>query len=143
VFQASLQLRRWFAERFRPLTLGERGERQAASLLRRKRYRVVATRRRLRYGEIDIVAVDGKTIVFVEVKTRRSETGPRPALAVDDVRRRRMTRAATAFLKSHGLLDYPARFDIVEVVWPDNERKPAVEHHENAFPAEGRGQFFR
>jgi putative endonuclease len=89
------------------------------------------------------VAVDGRTVVFVEVKTRRSETGPRPALAVDDLRRRRMTRAATAFLKSHGLLDYPARFDIIEVLWPSGERWPQIYHHPNAFPAEGRGQFFR
>jgi putative endonuclease len=136
-------LKRWLSERFRPATLGERGERQAARHLRRKKYKIVATRRRLRYGEIDIVAVDGTTIVFVEVKTRRSETGPRPALAVDDHRRRRMTRAATAFLKSHGLLEYPARFDIVEVVWPAGRRRPTIVHHQNAFPAEGRGQFFR
>lgn len=136
-------LKRWLAERLRPATLGEQGERQAARHLRRKRYKVVATRRRLRYGEIDIVAVDRQTIVFVEVKTRRSETGPRPALAVDDHRRRRMTRAAAAFLKSHGLLEYPARFDIIEVIWPTAERRPTIVHHENAFPAEGRGQFYR
>jgi len=138
-----MPFKQWLAERFRAPTLGERGERHAARFLRRKGYKIVATRRRLRYGEIDVVAVDRDTIVFVEVKTRRSETGPRPALAVDDLRRRRMTRAATAFLKSHGLLEYPARFDIVEVVWPADQRRPAIEHHENAFPAEGRGQFFR
>jgi putative endonuclease len=139
-----MRLRQWVAERLRRPTLGELGERHAARFLRRRRrYRIVATRRRLRYGEIDIVAVDGKTVVFAEVKTRRSETGPRPALAVDDHRRRRMTRAATAFLKSHGLLDYPARFDIVEVIWPAEARRPQILHHPNAFPAEGRGQFFR
>jgi putative endonuclease len=137
-------LKRWLGKRLRRPTLGEQGERQAARFLRRKSgYRIVATQRRLRYGEIDIVAVDGKTIVFVEVKTRRSETGPRPALAVDEHRRRRMTRAATAFLKSHGLLDYPARFDIVEVIWPAESRRPQILHHPNAFAAEGRGQFFR
>lgn len=136
-------LKQWLSERLRGPTLGERGERQAAQLLRRKGYKVVATRHRLRYGEIDIVAVDGMTIVFVEVKTRRSETGPRPALAVDEHRRRRMTRAATAFLKSHGLLEYPARFDIVEVIWPVDRRKPTIKHHMNAFSAAGHGQFFR
>jgi putative endonuclease len=138
------RVKQWFAERLRPLSLGEQGERHAARYLRRHcKYRIVATRRRLRYGEFDVIAVDGRTVVFVEVKTRRSETGPRPALAVDDLRRRRMTRAATAFLKSHGLLEYPARFDIVEVVWPIEQRRPQIQHHQNAFPAEGRGQFFR
>jgi putative endonuclease len=139
-----MRLKQWLAERFRPLSLGERGERLAARYLRRRlKCHIVATRRRLRYGEIDIVAIDGKTVVFVEVKTRRSETGPRPALAVDEHRRHRMTRAATAFLKSHGLLDYPARFDIVEVIWPAEARRPQILHHPNAFAAEGRGQFFR
>lgn len=136
-------LKRWLAERLRPATLGELGERHAARHLRRKGFKIVATRHRLRYGEIDIVAVDRGTIVFVEVKTRRSKTGPRPALAVDELRRRRMTRAATAFLKSHGLLAYPARFDIVEVIWPQHERRPTIVHFDNAFPAEGRGQFYR
>ena len=136
-------VKRWLADRWRGPTLGEQGERRAARYLRRLGYRVVATRRRLRYGEIDIVAVDGKTLVFVEVKTRRSDSAGRPARAVDDLRRRRLTRAATAFLKSHGLLEYPARFDIVEVLWPASARRPNITHHQNAFPAEGRGQFFR
>src|SRR5688500_16195386 len=129
-----MPLKKWLAERFRAPTFGEQGERYAARRLRRDGYRIVATRRRLRYGEIDIVAVDGRTVVFAEVKTRRSETGPRPALAADDLRRRRMTRAATAFLKSHGLLDYPARFDIIEVLWPAGQRRPQIHHHPNAFP---------
>jgi putative endonuclease len=139
-----MRLKQWLADRFRPLSLGEQGERHAARFLRRKcDYHIVATRRRLRYGEIDIIAIDDKTVVFVEVKTRRSATGPRPALAVDEHRRQRMTRAATAFLKSHGLLEYPARFDIIEVVWPAGERRPQILHHPNAFAAEGHGQFFR
>jgi hypothetical protein len=54
-----------------------------------------------------------------------------------------MSRAATAFLKSHGLLEYPARFDIVEVVWPERVKRPQIQHHPNAFSAVGDGQFFR
>jgi putative endonuclease len=138
-----MSLKAWFAERFRAPTLGEKGERAAARHLRRQGYKIVATRRRLRYGEIDIVAVDDKTVVFVEVKTRRSDHGIHPADAVDHVRRARMTRAATAFLKSHNLLECPARFDIVEIVWPADSRKATIRHHQNAFAAEGRGQFFR
>jgi putative endonuclease len=138
-----MALKRWFADWFREPTLGEQGERQAARFLRRKGYKIVAARRKLRYGEIDIVAVDGQTVVFVEVKTRRAEIGVTPAEAVDPLRRRRLSRAAVAFLKGHSLLDYPARFDIVEVIWPEDSRRPTIRHHQNAFPAEGRGQFFR
>jgi putative endonuclease len=140
---AAKNLRSWLAKRFCKPTFGEKGERCAVRYLRRHGLRIVATRRRLRYGEIDVVAVDGETIAFIEVKTRRTEIEVRPAEAVDFVRRRRLTRAATAFLKSHGLLDYAARFDIVEVIWPANVRRPTVRHHKNAFSAEGRGQFFR
>jgi putative endonuclease len=139
-----MRLKHWLAERFRPLSFGEQGERHAARFLRRRlKYTIVATRRRLRYGEIDIVAVDGKTVVFVEVKSRRSDAMAAPAEAVDIHRRRRMTRAAAAYLKAHGLLEYPARFDIVEVLWPADARRPEIRHHVNAFQAEGRGQFYR
>lgn len=134
---------RWLAEYWRPLTLGERGERVAVRTLRRRGYRIAATRRRIRYGEIDVIAVDGRTIVFVEVKTRRSERLGSPATAVDHLRRRRMTRAAVAFLKAHDLLSYPARFDVVEVVWPTDADEPLVRHHVNAFPAEGRAEMLR
>lgn len=138
-----MSIKQWIAEQWRTPSLGERGERHAARFLRRKRYHIVAARQRSRYCELDLVAVDGGTVVFVEVKTRRSVAAGRPALAIDQMRRQRMTRAANAFLKSHGLLQYPARFDVVEVVWPLAARRPTIAHHENAFPAEGRGQFFR
>jgi putative endonuclease len=140
---ASMSLKTWFAARVRPLSFGELGERQAARHLRCLGYHIVASRRRSRYGEIDVIAVDGKTVVFVEVKTRRTDVGITPAESIDLTRRRRMTRAAIAFLKAHSLLDHPARFDIVEVVWPQAARRPEIRHHPNAFPAEGRGQFFR
>lgn len=135
--------RSWLAERFRPRSLGEQGERRAARFLKRLGYKIVATRHRTRYGEFDIVAVDRQAVVFVEVKTRRTAGGIAPAEAVDLTRRRRMTRAATAYLKSHALLECPARFDIVEVIWPEGVRRPQIRHHKNAFPAEGTGQFFR
>jgi putative endonuclease len=139
-----MSIKSWIAERWRPLSFGEQGEIAAARFLRRLGYRIVVTRRKLRYGELDIIAVEGRTVVFVEVKTRRSAEAVRPALAVDALRRQRMTRAANAFLKSHGLLQRcAARFDIIEVVWPIDASRPKITHHVNAFPAEGAGQFFR
>mgnify|MGYP002078401698 CR=1 FL=1 len=130
-------------QRLRPLTLGERGERWAARQLRRQGCTIVAARHRQRYGEIDIIAVEGRTVVFVEVKTRRSDRGIHPVDAVDARRRGRLTRAAAAFLKAHDLLSYPARFDVVEVVWPAGARRPLMRRHRGAFAAEGTGQFFR
>ncbi|HYP06656.1 MAG TPA: YraN family protein [Bryobacteraceae bacterium] len=138
-----MKLGAWLAARFPRPTLGERGERAAARHLRRLGYTIIARRHRSRYGEFDVIAVDGRTVVFVEVKTRRSEAVATAAEAVDRRRRERMTRAANAYLKSHSLLECAARFDIVEVIWPLAVRRPTIRHHKNAFPAEGSTQFFR
>ncbi|TWU25674.1 YraN family protein [Bythopirellula polymerisocia] len=129
-----------------PKNFGERGELAAARFLKRVGYRIVTTRLRKRYGEIDIIAVDYsgecETVVFVEVKTRRRDDNTQPAEAVDSNRQRRLTNAALAFLKGHGLLDYASRFDVVEVVWPDGQRHPNVRHIIDAFPAVGKGQMY-
>ncbi|MCG8448495.1 MAG: YraN family protein, partial [Pirellulales bacterium] len=114
----------WLTERFAPRTLGEAGERQAVRFLQRLGYKIITTRLRKRYGEVDIIAVDGETVVFIEVKTRRDAALGRPAEAVDARRQARLTRAALAFLKLHGLLEYASRFDVVEVVWPKDQRRP-------------------
>ncbi|NOY41618.1 MAG: YraN family protein [Planctomycetes bacterium] len=132
----------WIRRRLQPASLGERGEQQAARFLRRQGYKVLFLRHRQRYGEVDIIAVDGQTVVFVEVKTRRSEKHGRPAEAVNAHRQQRLTRAALAFLKSHGLLEYASRFDVIEVIWPDHQKQPQIQHLQNAFPAAGRGQFY-
>ena len=122
--------------------LGKRGEDFAVRYLKRLGYHVVGRQVDLRVGELDVVAVDGRTVVFVEVKTRTSDSAGKPAEAVDQLRQERMTRAALAYLKSHGLLEYSARFDVIALTWPDGARTPTVEHIRDAFPAIGRGQFF-
>jgi putative endonuclease len=94
-------------------------------------------------GEIDIIAVDGRTVVFVEVKTRRSAALARPAQSIHATQQVRLTRSALVFLKSHGLLQTASRFDVVEVLWPQAQRRPEIHHFPNAFPAVGHRQFFR
>ncbi len=119
------------------LPLGTRGEKAAARYLRRRGYRILAHSDRSKPGEIDLIAVDGRTIVFVEVKTRQSGEAGHPSEAVDDDKQRRLTRLALAYLKRHGLLEYPARFDVISVVWPEGQRTPTIEHFPNAFDAAG------
>lgn len=132
----------WLRSVFRPKSLGERGEIVAARFLKRAGYRIVTTRLKQRYGEIDIVAVDGHAIVFVEVKTRRLDLTTQPAEAVDETRQRRLTRAGLAFLKYHGLLEYPSRFDVIEIVWTADSAEPRIRHIIDAFPAVGEGQMY-
>ena len=120
--------------------LGDRGERAAARYLRRRGLRVLTRGYRVRSGEIDLIARDGETLVFVEVKSRRRGV---PAEAVDREKQRRITLAALHFLRKHRLLDVRSRFDIVAIVWPDERGDPQIEHIPDAFPAVGRGQMFR
>jgi putative endonuclease len=132
-----------FVNRFRPArTLGRRGEIAAAKFLKKRGYVIVARSDRGRLGELDLVAVDGRTVVFVEVKTRRSHAAGHPADAVDQDKQRRLTRLAVTFLKRHALLEHSARFDVVAVTWPDDEGPPTIEHFPNAFEPVGRWQMF-
>ena len=120
-------------------SLGQRGERAAERFVRRKGYKIVARRERGRLGEMDLVAVDGRTIVFIEVKTRTSHSAGHPAEAVGPDKQQRLTRLALGYLKRHGLLEHKARFDVVAVTWPDGARHPHIDHIQNAFEAVGRG----
>jgi putative endonuclease len=123
--------------------LGQRGESAAARYLKRRGYRILAQGDRSRWGEIDLIAVDKKrTIVFVEVKTRQSADAGHPSEAVDDGKQGRLTRLAVTYLKRHGLLEYPARFDVIAVTWPPGQRRPQIEHFPNAFDVVGKGGLY-
>ena len=123
-------------------SLGERGERIAARYLKRLGYKIIAQRHRDSLGELDLVAVDGRTVVFVEVKTRRSDMAGHPADAVDEEKQRRLTRLAVSYLKQHDLLEERCRFDVVAVTWPDDGQPAQVEHFQHAFPAVGQPSLF-
>jgi putative endonuclease len=128
-------LTKWRARWFPPLTLGQQGERAAVKFLRRQGYIIIAQSHRRRFSEIDIIAVDGRTVVFVEVKTRSNQDAGHPADAVDADKQRRLTRAAQVFRKQHSLLEHSARFDVIAITWPAGKGKPLIEHFKNAFDA--------
>ena len=91
---------------------------------------------------MDLVAVDDRTVVFVEVKTRHSHDAGHPAEAVDEAKQQRLTRGALAYLKRHGLLECRSRLDVIAVTWPEDAAKPTIEHFQDAFPAAGQGQMY-
>ncbi len=97
------------------LPLGRAGERAAEKYLKRNGYRIVARNFRAAGAEIDMVAMDGDTLVFVEVKTRRSRIAGAPEEAVDKRKQHRMRRAAEAFLVQYRAGEKELRFDIVAV----------------------------
>ena len=133
---------RWIERFFPKRTLGQRGEAAAAGYLRRRGYKILARGSRIGPGELDLVMLDRKTIVFVEVKTRQSHDAGHPAEAVDEHKQRQLTKLAVTFLKRHHLLERPARFDVVAITWPAGKWFPTIEHIKNAFEAVGKWEFY-
>lgn len=126
----------WLTTLFAPRTLGQRGEDAAARYLKKLGYIIVARGQRDSIGELDLVAVDGRTVIFIEVKTRTTHDAGHPADAVDEAKQERLTRLALSYMKRHDLWECKCRFDVVAVTWPDRG-KPAIEHYKNAFEAIG------
>ena len=114
---------------------GSRGEGIAAAWLDRRGYRILARNVRCRLGEIDIVAADGRSVVFVEVKGKGGGAHGRPEEMVTRAKRRRLTLLARWYLQQRGWLARPARFDVVAIDW--GPAGAAVRHIVDAFPAEG------
>ena len=100
---------------FRRIRTGKQGEDLAAAHLAENGYRILERNYRSVFGEIDIVAEEGDTLVFVEVKSRRAEAYGDPQLAVGPKKQRKISRVAMSYLSEKGWNRRPARFDIVAV----------------------------
>jgi putative endonuclease len=115
--------------RRRPRPLGERGEEAAAAYLAEQGYRILQRNYEIIGGEIDIVALaPERTLVFVEVKTRESEALVRPEQAVDRTKQEQLFRLAQSYVKRYHLYGEKVRYDIVGVIWPDDEKYPTIRH---------------
>jgi putative endonuclease len=110
---------------------GKTGEDLACRELERRGYAIVARRYRRRGGELDIIARDGPTLVFVEVKTRDSREFGDAAEAVTPLKRRRMAQLAVDYIARHRLHECACRFDVVSIHMHDGE--PTIELFRNAF----------
>ncbi len=125
----------WLRNWLKPATprdaMGDRGENLAARYLRNRGYKIIVRNFRSEVGEIDIVARDGRTLVFVEVKTRAYDD-PTPEDQVNEAKQHQITKAAKLYLGRYGTPPPPARFDVVAVVWP-NGREPLIRHTPHAF----------
>jgi putative endonuclease len=110
---------------------GARGEERAAAFLREQGYRILDRNYRCTLGEVDIIARDGSTVVFVEVKTRSSERFGTPQAAIGLQKQKRMTAIALYYLKGKGWLGKPARFDVAAVSL--DEGRATVTLFKNAF----------
>jgi putative endonuclease len=118
---------------------GQLGEEVAARFLERRGFQIVARNLRSRLGEIDLVARDGATLVFVEVKARRGSPAEPPQVAVDARKRSRLARLALDYLAREWLRDLSCRFDVVAVTFgaQGTDGSPRIEHFPGAFAADG------
>lgn len=114
-------------------SLGKVGEDLACVELAHRGYAILERRYRTRYGEIDIIARVGDTIVFVEVKARAGDAYGGGGAAVTPCKQQRIVRMASDFLARKGLLDQPCRFDVVTVDFEDG--RPRIEVYPHAFTA--------
>jgi putative endonuclease len=113
--------------------LGDRGENMAAKYLRNQGYKILERNFRCDMGEIDIVAKEGKVLVFVEVKTRAYDD-PTPEEQVNLNKQHQITKAGKFYLTRYGTPQPAARFDVIAIVWPQG-REPIIRHTPNAFEA--------
>jgi len=113
--------------------LGKTGEDLACAELEKRGYAIIARRYRRRGGEIDIIAREGETIVFVEVKAREGHAFGEAAEAVTRFKRRRLTQLAVDYMARHRLPNRPCRFDVVSIHFDSG--RPKIEVFQNAFDA--------
>ena len=110
-------------------SIGAQGEADAKAFLLQKGAKILEANYRRPTGEIDIIARQGKTLLFVEVKRRSSLRYGRPAEAVDRKKQAHILRTAQLYLQENHLRDVPLRFDVIEVL------PGQIRHIENAFDA--------
>ena len=114
-------------------TLGKWGEGLAAEYLRKKRYEIVAANYHTRFGEIDLIAVNKKTVVFVEVKLRKSDSFGRASEFVGASKQQKILTSAKLWLAQNPTKLQP-RFDIIEIYAPNGVGESyTLNHLENAF----------
>lgn len=112
---------------------GKRSEDLAAEFLARKGLKILGRNVRCALGELDLICRAGETTVFVEVKSRYAGGYGLPQESVSGGKQRKLTRLAQWYLKSHGLERQPARFDVVAILWKQDE--PELTWIVNAFEA--------
>ncbi|NCA78144.1 MAG: YraN family protein [Alphaproteobacteria bacterium] len=110
--------------------LGDQGEKMAMEYLKKKGYEILAANYRVRGGELDLVATQGKQLVFCEVKTRNSLKMGLPIEAVNREKQRRILRAARCYILWEAPAHSGIRFDVIQVM-PGS--CPPIMHTENAF----------
>ena len=116
------------------VTKGAATESMALKYLEKQGLTFVEKNFRIKQGELDLVMMDSGTLVFIEVRYRKSSSYGTPEETVTVQKQKKLLQAAAAYLQTNGLTDrYPCRFDVVAIT--PIEQKPSFNWHKNAFSA--------
>lgn len=115
-----------------PYKLGQMGEKIALEYLQRKKFKIVTKGFHLYRGEIDLIAYDAKTLVFVEVKARSEGALGLPEESVDLRKKRQIRKIAEGYLALNDIEDVECRFDVISIVF-DEKGAPSLSHYKDAF----------
>ncbi len=113
------------------LELGRRGEELALKMIKRLGYKCIARNYRCALGEVDLIAKDGDTLVFIETKTRKGASLAYAKEAIDARKKRQLSKVALAFMKANNCCEVKSRFDVVAVTLHGNRER--IEVIKNAF----------
>ena len=125
--------KRWF---------GQRSEKYAARYLRRLGWRILAANVSDTRGEIDLLAIDGQTLVAIEVRSISGDDPHIPASTVNELKQKKICEAVNRFLSRRNLLGISVRFDILALAWPVGADTPNVLHIPDAFVSPSKFQMF-
>ena len=113
------------------INLGKKGEKLALAYLKSKKFKIIEKNLRNRFGEIDIIANDNGTLVFIEVKTRTSEAFGLPIQGINQKKQERLKQLAMGYLAAKGLIEKEVRFDVLGILQTNKQIK--IDYIPNAF----------
>jgi putative endonuclease len=118
--------------------LGAFGEAMACSYLEKQGYRLIERNFSCKAGELDIIALEGDTLAFIEVKCRTSNSYGSPSEAVSYYKQSRIVKAALFYMNKHNCFDYMSRFDVIEVYTNGTIDGTSINLIRNAFEYSGK-----
>ncbi len=116
--------------------IGNKGESIAEEYLKQKGYKIIQRNYRCRFGEIDIIAKDGNTVVFTEVRTKQNNNFGSPQESITPAKIEKISKASLSFIQEKKMAGFSYRFDLIAITFSQGRQN--IEHIENAFmPSNG------
>jgi putative endonuclease len=113
------------------IILGKFGEKIASEYLQKKGFKIISTNFKKKHGDIDIVAYDHETLVFIEVKTRSNDEYGQPEDTINTYKIKRLIQSANYYCLTNNIRNKSLRIDIISIKVPENIKKITIKHFQN------------